>query len=231
LLSVRISINIIISRQLLLWLLLNLYVLLLQRSRRPRLFCSARFQSLPASVSHALIKGWPTLPTFVLLFVPLPLAIDPLGGVPGPFFLRHLPLRLCPVFDLRRYDRARRHCSGRRRCWLCCRRRYRGLRSDRTGQNRGQQCRLQAGPGSKHGYIFPWDRHFRMCVAFRKKIVKFDKPAPAALCALALAQAENTNRSCIERHERQYPETRTGLLVRVSGCLRRPCRTRRPCSA
>jgi hypothetical protein len=53
LLSVRISISIIISRQLLpvtgvngwsllLWLFLNLNILLLQRSHRPRFFCSAR---------------------------------------------------------------------------------------------------------------------------------------------------------------------------------------------
>src|SRR6185437_12220741 len=71
------------------------------------LLFSAPFQSLPPSVGHALVKGWPILPTFVLLFVPLPLAIGPFGGVLGPFFLRGLPLNLGPAFDLRRYGRAR----------------------------------------------------------------------------------------------------------------------------
>src|SRR6185437_6645595 len=47
------------------------------------LLFSAPFQSLPPSVGHALVKGWPILPTFVLLFVPLPLAIGPFGGVLG----------------------------------------------------------------------------------------------------------------------------------------------------
>jgi hypothetical protein len=68
---------------------------------------SAPLQSLPVSVGHALIKGWPTLPTFVFLLVPLPLAIGPFGGVLGPFFLRGLPLSHGPAFDLRRYGRVR----------------------------------------------------------------------------------------------------------------------------
>ena len=41
---------------------------------------------------------------------------------------------------------------------------------------------------------------------------------------------EDPSDHCIKNGDRQNPETRTGLLVRISGLLRRPYRTRRPCS-
>src|SRR5271165_7031956 len=57
---------------------------------------NASFTTLPVSIRHARVEGWPTLPTFEFLFVPLFLAIGPFGCVLGPLFFRRLPLSFRP---------------------------------------------------------------------------------------------------------------------------------------